>query len=322
MNNGTYCLYHDNGTKSLEIKYENSLKQSVVLFHKNGTVERKYNCTGGHLTHGPLIIYYPDGAIQTICMFNNGILDGIYQTFYDNGRLEFEACYINGQLNGECKSYYPNGQIKIKKSYGNDKLINQYQIFYANGCLKTECTYSNGSLDGICRLYYDDCSTQSERIYRDNKLISITNFWADGKIAVSANKEQLDQNSYKIFDQNGLNIKIHDGEIFAYLNKKCVTTKNIPVVCKININMNSKRVTSIIDTDTDNSYISYVSDIIVDSITGVDGKNYSECYVCINNIVETSYRVGSRYNIKDFDGSMDRDPFFGEPINGIPVYFD
>ena len=42
---------------------------------------------------------------------NNGIIEGIYKSYYVNGQLYEEVNYINGERNGIYKSYRENRQL-------------------------------------------------------------------------------------------------------------------------------------------------------------------------------------------------------------------
>ena len=41
--------------------------------------------------------------------------------YYDNGKLKFEAEYLNGERNGKAKEYYDNDKLKFEGEYLNGK---------------------------------------------------------------------------------------------------------------------------------------------------------------------------------------------------------
>ncbi len=52
--------------------------------------------------------------------------NGLYKTYYENGRLGSEINYKNGELEGVEKSYYINGNIKREVIWKNNEAISGY----------------------------------------------------------------------------------------------------------------------------------------------------------------------------------------------------
>ena len=49
----------------------------------------------------------------------NGIVEGYWKEFYENGKPKSVTFYINDLENGEYLSWYENGQLKEKGNYIN-----------------------------------------------------------------------------------------------------------------------------------------------------------------------------------------------------------
>ena len=47
--------------------------------------------------------------------------NGKGKEYDDNGKLEFEGEYLNGERNGKGKEYYDNGNLKFEGQYINGK---------------------------------------------------------------------------------------------------------------------------------------------------------------------------------------------------------
>lgn len=105
--------------------YENGKLKETVEFRNN-----KRNGTG--------IEYDMDGKIITIQHFINGSLvererinrfdqaglkQGVWKTFYDNGRIKTEANFKNNILNGPYKEYDENGMVKVFFLYAEGKML-------------------------------------------------------------------------------------------------------------------------------------------------------------------------------------------------------
>ena len=57
---------------------------------------------------------------EKINQFNSqGYGDGYWKCYYDNGKLEYEGNFINGNEDGLWKHYYSNGQLCSKGNFIN-----------------------------------------------------------------------------------------------------------------------------------------------------------------------------------------------------------
>ncbi len=105
--------------------YENGRVRETIEFRNN-----KKNGTG--------IEYDKEGKIITIQRFINGSLvererinrvdqaglkQGVWKTFYGNGRIMSEANYKNDILNGPYKEYDENGLVKVYFQYAEGKML-------------------------------------------------------------------------------------------------------------------------------------------------------------------------------------------------------
>ena len=74
----------------------------------------------------------------------DGIKNGEYKTYYDNGNIETVVNYKNDKLNGESKSYYENGQIKGEINYKGGKKDGISKSYSENGQLISVETFYEG----------------------------------------------------------------------------------------------------------------------------------------------------------------------------------
>ena len=75
------------------------------------------------------------------CIKQNTIAESKYHTCYDNGKIEIEEYYSEGQLNGERYVYYKNGSLMLYQCFSNGiKEENEYK-WSRNGNLIHENEY-------------------------------------------------------------------------------------------------------------------------------------------------------------------------------------
>ena len=58
-----------------------------------------------------------DGSLRSIRNYNNGLDDGKWIFYYDNGEVEVEGVFSKNKRIGEWKYYYKNGNIKYLQIY-------------------------------------------------------------------------------------------------------------------------------------------------------------------------------------------------------------
>tara|TARA_Y100000589_G_scaffold259724_1_gene249350 strand:+ start:1060 stop:1464 length:405 start_codon:yes stop_codon:yes gene_type:complete len=78
---------------------------------------------------------------------NERVTGVVYET-HENGQLETEASFIDGQQDGITKIWYANGQLRGEGSFKSGKQDGSTKIWYKNGQLKTEKVFKEGKLVG------------------------------------------------------------------------------------------------------------------------------------------------------------------------------
>ena len=89
--------------------------------------------TGSHTS------YYNNDKVCTTGSCKDGLREGLWTTYYNNGLKidvkQSEYTYKNGICNGMFKKYDTDGNITIKGVYANNKVVgNVYQYYYDDGC--------------------------------------------------------------------------------------------------------------------------------------------------------------------------------------------
>jgi len=71
---------------------------------------------------GKYVIYWNDGDEQKkeAINYKNGVLDGLYTKWYENGQKSLEANFKNGKLDGLETIWYENGQKKYELNWKDD----------------------------------------------------------------------------------------------------------------------------------------------------------------------------------------------------------
>ena len=105
-------------------------------------------------------VYFNDGKSDQIkrrCNKSNGVFDGLYESFYESGELEYRGEFKKGNQEGLWTAYFKNGKINKESLFKKDSKISgkqwdeignlvqevktkdqatTYEYFYPNGALK------------------------------------------------------------------------------------------------------------------------------------------------------------------------------------------
>ena len=84
--------------------------------------------------------------ISEIRRYKNGVKDGKWVMFFDNGSLYYIGTARDGMIDGPFKGFYPNGQMadegKMKKGFKNGL----WKIYNTDGSLSKKTLYKNGEI--------------------------------------------------------------------------------------------------------------------------------------------------------------------------------
>ncbi len=110
---GKSYYYHENGAIQEIVEYREN--------KRNGTA-MEYDIKGNIIT----IEQYVNGTLVERERINRpdqkGLKQGVWKTFYDNGRIRSEANYKDDRLNGPYKEYDENGVVKVFFQYVNGNM--------------------------------------------------------------------------------------------------------------------------------------------------------------------------------------------------------
>jgi len=76
--------------------------------------------------------------------FKNGVKEGAWVEYFENGQLRFKQNYKNGMLEGAFISYYKNGQLFAKGNHKNSKREGAWVYYHENGQLEHKGNLKNG----------------------------------------------------------------------------------------------------------------------------------------------------------------------------------
>ena len=119
------------------------------------------------------IFYYHNGNTSQILNFNkDGLLDGIQEVYYDNGRIYTAITYKNGIVDGVVQSFDEEGNLVWSKTY-SEGIENGDQILYQDGVPYQIIPYKNGKINGTFRELTQSGVPTRIMTYEDNLRVGI-----------------------------------------------------------------------------------------------------------------------------------------------------
>lgn len=108
--NGLRKVWNENGTLREEIEYKDNEIISEIHYDQNG------NEIPHGKKHGPVKFYHPNGNLEVEGNWNNEKQDGLWSWFWENGKLEKQIEFKDGEMLSE-KFYNENGIAIDKQQY-------------------------------------------------------------------------------------------------------------------------------------------------------------------------------------------------------------
>ncbi len=113
-------------------------------------------------------IYYDDGTLKSRFEFKNGSFDGVIKYCYPNGQVQMIQHYKDGILHGSEMIIDENGE-RVTGHYKNGIFHGDMILYYKNGAKKAVFPLKNGRLNGKLLTYNKDGSLHSSFEVRDDK---------------------------------------------------------------------------------------------------------------------------------------------------------
>ena len=184
-----------------------------VSYYPNGRLERKARFNNGK-DHDTAYAYYSSGDIQAVIIHVDGIENGTWGYWYDNGEDNPAAqqvawgntfsmgnkegqwlffaedgkptkvqSYKDNLLDGPSKTYYPSGNIKKTVEYKGGNIHGAYTMYYEDSVIKSIKTYKNDKPDGKAQSFYEGGATLSETEFSNGtKTGKWTTYYENGQI--------------------------------------------------------------------------------------------------------------------------------------------
>ena len=125
----------------------------------------------------------------TSIFFRDGKLNGIFNTYYSNNKLESEISYRDGKLDGVFKTFYRDGKLHNEKCYKEGKLDGVFKAYDEDGSIFFEITYKDNKQHGMDKTYYRNGVVEYEDFYEKGKMVSRRTYDEIGRLLFDQDHE-------------------------------------------------------------------------------------------------------------------------------------
>ena len=126
-------------------------------FNPNGQLMETARYRNDTLDGNRVIFYEATGDTNVVETYNKGRFEGPYRVYYENGKLELEANYVNNVMEGEVHKYYETGELMEVVNFQDNEENGPFKEYYANGNVKTEGFYMNGDNEhGLLKMFNEN----------------------------------------------------------------------------------------------------------------------------------------------------------------------
>jgi antitoxin component YwqK of YwqJK toxin-antitoxin module len=159
------------GDISLRGRYVNGKKEGVWESYTSGNVLFKLEEFHHNLHHGITVQLDRRGKVNTVEHLVRDTLDGVMLNYSQHSQQVMkEANYKKGKLNGLFRTFYDNGKIKEESWYKDDRKNGQSRWYNQSGNMIAEYNYENGDFQGYQKTFYENDTLSALSHYYNNKL--------------------------------------------------------------------------------------------------------------------------------------------------------
>lgn len=175
---GTLMSCYADGTRQSEIEYRSGLQHGEEhTYDENGRLRRLLTYKDGILT-GPAK-WVDDGGQLNEGTLVDGVYDGIWRGYYEDGTLYFEGEFSAGKRVGRHRTWYPNGQLEQEAAFENGSLEGFFRTWFEDGTLASEENYAAGLMQGEARYWYPNGRVHGGGNYLDGLMDGVWETFAE-----------------------------------------------------------------------------------------------------------------------------------------------
>ncbi len=128
---------------------------------------------------------HPESVQDSVLVYEGeleeGVLQGMWKTYYTSGNIQSVVPYEDGLVNGSAIFYYDNKEhiIKAEIDFKDDIIEGEYKEFYTDGNVKARIAFKDGERWGDAFYYYQNGITKIEGQFKKGKRTGSWKYYAN-----------------------------------------------------------------------------------------------------------------------------------------------
>jgi antitoxin component YwqK of YwqJK toxin-antitoxin module len=218
--------YDEDGKLYDESVYKNNKIDSYKYYAADGKIIAQGKASSGKVNFVRYNIFRNKTAEGQVV---NGLEEGVWKFYYDNGALQYEQPYTKGSREGITKYYYKNGKTYYELNYASDMREGFYRSYFMNGNIQSEGYYHYDEQVGPWSFYFSNGNLSTVEFYEEGTVVGTAeDYDANGKLSATMsynhgffnNRTQFDSTG-KVYSNTKLKLGTGDYELVG-LNRKAV----------------------------------------------------------------------------------------------------
>lgn len=116
-------------------------------------------------------IQQKNGKTVSWITFKNGMANGHWQEWYENGNLRFDAYWKDGKGHGQWRYFHENGKIRQEEFYDMDSAVGLFRNYWSNGKIRLLSSWLNGEKHGFWTYYDNSGSIVKKETYENGEIM-------------------------------------------------------------------------------------------------------------------------------------------------------
>lgn len=170
---GVWTLYDGvNGRIVGSGHFKNGERHGAWEIHDEttGLLNRKLTFDKGDL-NGLFVSYFPNGKPELVVNMENDLRQGQRVVFYPSGDTLIVDHHVKGARTGAFIQYHPNNAIRLTGKLNDDKWIGEVLEYHTNGKLSAVLNYQDDRRDGDCIFYHSNGEVKQKIKYKADKIV-------------------------------------------------------------------------------------------------------------------------------------------------------
>lgn len=113
--------------------------------------------------------YFQNGRVKSTGTFRNNKANGQWKYYYESGALKMEGPFRDNEHNGYWKYYYETGIPNMEGEIYKEIKEGEWKYFFENGSIKNMGSYKKNKKNGIWKYYNEDGTVKAQAIYENDK---------------------------------------------------------------------------------------------------------------------------------------------------------